>query len=51
MSGRFNQRWLRFLGIVGVCILCMPMVSESARIKDIVSIQGVRPTSCLDMAW
>ncbi len=43
MSGRFNQRWLRFLGIVGVCILCMPMVSESARIKDIVSIQGVRP--------
>lgn len=42
MCGRFN-RWIRLLAVVAVCVFCVPMASESARIKDIVSIQGVRP--------
>jgi flagellar P-ring protein precursor FlgI len=42
MCGRFN-RWIRLLAVVAVCVFCLPMASESARIKDIVSIQGVRP--------
>lgn len=42
MCGRFN-RWFRLLAVAAVCMFCAPMVSESARIKDIVSIQGVRP--------
>jgi len=42
MCGRFNRRF-RLLAVVAVCMFCGPMVSESARIKDIVSIQGVRP--------
>jgi len=42
MCGRFN-RWIRLLAVAAVCVFCVPAVSESARIKDIVSIQGVRP--------
>lgn len=42
MCGRFNQ-WIRLLAVAAVCVFCVPAVSESARIKDIVSIQGVRP--------
>ena len=43
MCGRFKQ-CLRYMVAAVVCVVfCTPLVAESARIKDIISIQGVRP--------
>jgi flagellar P-ring protein FlgI len=42
MCGRFSRR-LKIIAVVAVWVLLMPGISESARLKDIVSIQGVRP--------
>jgi len=43
MCGRF-KRSLNCMVVAVVCVVfCTPLVSDSARIKDIVSIQGVRP--------